>query len=174
MWRSGAESKLQVSFEETIRIEEPLPTSRGFLRSGLRFDDDRSLRVEDGGCDVGLFEVAVLGGDDDLSCEEEEHVDFELAAEGDGEPHAVGLRSVDGGEADAGDVGAEQDAYAERQVAGERGSDDDGLKGGRVDPGVALPRDFALVLRMEFDVEGVAAVAGLAAAQGEGVVGLLF
>jgi hypothetical protein len=29
---------------------------------------------------VGLFEVAVVGGDDDLAGEEEEDVDFELAA----------------------------------------------------------------------------------------------
>ena len=126
---------------------------------------------------MGLLEVAVFGGDDDLSCEEEEDVDFEFAAERDGEPDAVrlvaGLGSVDGGEADAGDVGAEQDADAERKVAGEGGSDDDGFEGGGVDPGVALPADVALVLGVELDVEGVAAVAGLAAAQGEGVVGLL-
>ena len=84
-----------------------------------------------------------------------------------------GLGSVDGGEADAGDVGAEQDADAERKIAGERGSDDDGFEGDGVDPGVALPADVVFVFGVELDVEGVAAVAGLAAAQGEGVVGLL-
>ena len=46
--------------------------------------------MEDGGVDVGLFEVAVMDVEDDGAVEEEEDVKFELGAEGDGEPDGVG------------------------------------------------------------------------------------
>jgi len=69
-------------------------------RYRFRRDGARLLRI-DGladadhfGGDVGLFEVAIEGVDDDLAAEEEEDVEFELRAEAYGEPDTVGLRGV--------------------------------------------------------------------------------
>ena len=51
---------------------------------------------------MGLFEVAVLGVEDDFAVEEVEDVNLEFGGEGDGEPDAVGLRGISDGEAEAG------------------------------------------------------------------------
>src|SRR5258708_36596188 len=75
---------------------------------------------------VGLFEVAVLGVEDDLAVEEVEDMDFELGREGDGEPDAVRLRGVADGEAEAGNVGSEESADGERNLARHAGGKEDG------------------------------------------------
>ena len=103
--------------------------------------------AEDAGVDVGLLKVAVGSGDGDFAAEEEEDVDFEFGAEGGGKPGAVGLEGFD----------------REGNSAGKTGADEDGLKGSGVDPGFALPIEVAGVFGFEAEVEGVAAVHGLAA-----------
>jgi hypothetical protein len=126
--------------------------------------------------DVGLFEVAVADIEDDGAVEDEEDVEFELGAEGDGEPDGVGcvggLGRVGNGEAEAGDAGAEEGADGEGNIAGHGGVDEDWLEGFGVDPGIALPVVVVLVAGAEGDVEAVATVHGAAADEGVGVVGL--
>ncbi len=134
--------------------------------------------VEDGGVDVGLFEVAVVDVEDDGAVEEEEDVELELGAEGDGEPEGVrrvgGLGGVGDGEAEAGDAGAEEGADGEGDVAGHGGVNEDGLECLGVDPGVALPAEVVLVAGEEGDVVAVAAVDGASAGESVDVVGLKF
>ena len=129
---------------------------------------------EDLGVDVGLLEVAIVGGEGDLAVEEEEDVDLEFGSEGGGEPDAVGLGGVDDGEAEAGDVGAEEQADGEGEFSGHGGADEDGLEGGGVDESVALPVVVVGVFGGEGDVEAVAAVHGSLAEEVECVGGLLF
>jgi hypothetical protein len=78
-------------------------------------------RWKDFGGHVGFFEVTVFGIEDDLAADEEEDVEFELRTEADGEPDGTGLvgwlRSVKDGEAEARDVGSEEQAHAEGNLA---------------------------------------------------------
>jgi hypothetical protein len=115
---------------------------------------------------------------DDGAGEEEEDVEFELGAEGDGEPEGVGgvggFGGVGDGEAEAGDAGAEEGADGEGNVAGHGGVDEDGLEGLGVDPRVTLPAEVILIAGTEGDVEAVATIDGGAADEGVGVVGLDF
>ena len=128
--------------------------------------------------DVGLLEVPVADVEDDGAVEEEEDVEFELGAEGDGEPEGVGgvggFGGVGDGEAEAGEAGAEEGADGEGDVAGHGGVDEDGFEGGGVDIGVALPAVVVFVAGAEGDVVAVAAVHGGAAGEGVDVVGLEF
>ena len=87
---------------------------------------------------------------------------------------SAGSGSVGDGEAEAGDAGAEEGADGEGNVAGHGGVDEDGLEGGGVDVGVALPAVVVFVAGAEGDVEAVAAVDGAAAGEGIEVVGLHF
>ena len=125
-----------------------------------------------------LLEVAIADVEDDGAVEEEEDVEFELGAEGDGEPEGVGgvggLGGVGDGEAEAGDAGAEEGSDGEGDVAGHGGVDENGLEGGGVDPGVALPAIVVFVAGDEGDVEAVAAIDRGAAGEGVGVVRLDF
>ena len=107
---------------------------------------------------MGLLEVAVLGVDGDVAAEEEEDTQLELRAEGGGEPDSVGLWRVDDAETEARDISAEQRADGEGDLARHGGADDDGLKRGGVDVGVALPSKVVLHFRTEVDVEDVATV----------------
>ena len=128
--------------------------------------------------DVGLFEVAVADVEDDGAVEEEEDVEFEFGAEGDGEPEGVwrvcGLRGVGCSEAEAWDAGAEESADGEGDVARHGGVDENGLEGLGVDPGIALPSEVIFIARVESDVVAVATVGDGAAGEGVDVVGLNF
>jgi hypothetical protein len=123
---------------------------------------------------VGLGEVAVVGTECDLAGEEEKDAEFEFGSEGDGKPDAVGLGRVGDGEAEAGETGAEERADCEGEVAGHGGADENGLIGGGIDVGVALPGVVAFVAGAEIEVEDFATVALLAAKEVELVLRLIF
>jgi len=65
---------------------------------------------------VCLFEVAIFRSNGDSAMEEEQHIDPEFAAETYRKPGSRRLRSVDGGEAEAWQTGAQKRAHGEWNV----------------------------------------------------------
>ena len=122
---------------------------------------------------MGFFEVAVLCGDRDLAAIEEEDFDLEFGPKADGEPCAVRLRGVDDREAQAGDVGSQERANSEGNVACHGCSDQDGLEGGGVNVGITLPAEIGSVFGVKAYVEDIAAVHSLPAEENEVFVELL-
>lgn len=123
---------------------------------------------------MGFFKVAVLSVDNDLSGKEEEDTQLEFGTEANREPDAVGLRYIDNGETQAGNIGAEQGTDGEGNFSSERSGDDDGLEIGGVDPGVSLPGVLTFVFRTKVDVVDVSAVFVFASSEMKGILDLVF
>lgn len=122
---------------------------------------------------MGLLEVAVLRAENDLAMKEEEDVEFELRTEAGWEPETAGLWCVSDGETEARQAGAEQGADGKGNLARHDGADDDGLVGGSVDVGVALPSVIVLIFGLKGDVEDVAVVDAFRAKEAESIDGLI-
>jgi len=128
-------------------------------------DDTRS--------DMRLLELAVLGVQEDLTMEEIEDVNLKFGRKGHGKPDTIRLRRVRDGEAQAGDIGAEQGSDGERNLSSHCGGDQNRLPCGSVDVGVAAPAKVILVFRAKRNVKDVSAVEAFAANHAEDIVGLV-
>ena len=94
---------------------------------------------------VGVLEGFVFQRDRHGAIEQEQGADAEFAAQADGEPDAIVLAAVVDGEADAGEIGAEEGSDAEGHAARQFGEHVDRLELLGVDVGFAGPVDVVVI-----------------------------